>query len=201
MNMRQHKAFLIIDVQNDFCPGGNLAVPEGDTIVPPLNKYILYFINKNIPVLASRDWHSEKTKHFKKYGGDWPDHCVQGSQGAAFHPDLMLPEETIVLSKGMDPDQDGYSVFEAMDLAEQNFLNLLSRIAIKTLYIGGLATEHCIQSTVLDALEQDFGVYLLGDAIKGIDLKGAEKAIDKMIKTGAKKITYNELIKEGPAHV
>jgi len=193
--MSKHCAFLIIDVQNDFCPGGTLEVPEGDSIIPVLNQYIDYFESKNIPILVSRDWHPKVTRHFKQYGGQWPEHCVQTTQGADFHSGLNLPDKSIILSKGMDPEQDAYSVFQAIDLADQNFFSLLYEIEVKILFIGGLATEYCVQETVLDALKENFGVYLLLDGIKGIDPIKSGKSTNKMIKAGARPLTYPEFIK------
>src|SRR3990172_5062826 len=95
--MTKSSALVIVDVQNDFCPGGALPVPEGDKVVPVLNKYIQRFQKAGLPIYASRDWHPEKTKRFKAFGGLWPPHCVQGTKGAAFHPDLKLPKDTIIL--------------------------------------------------------------------------------------------------------
>ena len=97
-------ALVIVDVQNDFCPGGALAVPAGDAVVAVLNRYAERFAGRGAPVFASRDWHPPRTKHFREFGGAWPPHCVQATPGAAFHPDLRLPEGTEVVSKGMGLD-------------------------------------------------------------------------------------------------
>jgi len=97
--MERTKALLIVDVQNDFCPGGKLAVSEGDKIVPVLNKYIRLFSKKKLPIFASRDWHPRKSKHFKDFGGNWPIHCVQRTKGARFHPRLQLPKNTTIISE------------------------------------------------------------------------------------------------------
>src|SRR5690349_17714566 len=104
--MDKDAALLIVDVQNDFCPNGALAVPGGDRVVEPLNRAAERFAAAGLPVLASRDWHPPVTRHFREYGGSWPPHCVQGSPGAAFHSGLRLPAGTVVLSKGADPEQD-----------------------------------------------------------------------------------------------
>ena len=193
--MKLKKALLIVDVQNDFCPGGALAVPEGDKIVPAINKYIRIFARKKLPIFASRDWHPIRTKHFKDFGGVWPVHCLQNSRGAAFHPKLKLPKETVQLYKGVAPEKDSYSVFQAEDTRGAGFLKLLQMLGIKELYIGGLATDYCVKSSVLDALKHKFKVKLLIDAIKGVDLKAddSEKAIKEMIKKGAKKITFKKM--------
>src|SRR6185437_4941017 len=108
MAYQQRVALLIVDVQNDFCPGGALAVKEGDQVVPLLNAYAAGFRALGRPVYASRDWHSRRSKHFAEFGGPWPVHCVQGTEGANFHPDLELPAPENILSKGTDVEDDGY---------------------------------------------------------------------------------------------
>jgi len=192
--MKLKKALLIVDVQNDFCPGGALAVPQGDKAVPVLNKYIKIFAKKKLPIFASRDWHPIHTRHFKDFGGVWPAHCIQNTKGASFHPKLRLSKEAIILYKGMDPKEDSYSVFQSEDASGVSFLNLLKLLRITDLYIGGLATDYCVKSSVLDALRQGFKVKLLMDAIKGVNLKlnDSEKAIKEMVKRGAKKITLEK---------
>src|SRR4030042_3846541 len=104
--MKLKKALLVVDVQNDFCPGGALAVPQGDKIVPILNKYIKIFSRKKLPIFASRDWHPVRTAHFKDFGGVWPVHCIQNTNGSAFHPKLKIPKQTIFLYKGITPEKD-----------------------------------------------------------------------------------------------
>jgi nicotinamidase/pyrazinamidase len=193
--MKAKKALLIVDVQNDFCPEGALAVPEGDKIVPVVNKYINIFKKKKLPIFASRDWHPIKSKHFKDFGGLWPVHCIHNSKGAAFHPQLKLPKQAVILNKGMDPEKDSYSVFQAEDNKGMSFTNLLKIPGIKELYIGGLATDYCVKFSVIDALKNGFKVKLLLDAIKGVNLKAndSEKAIKAMVKTGAKKTTLKDI--------
>ena len=191
------KALLIVDLQNDFCPGGKLAVPEGDKIINKLNKYIKFFTQKKLPVFASRDWHPKKSRHFKQFGGNWPGHCIQNTKGARFHPKLKLPKEAIILSKGMDPAQDSYSVFDSFDTNQTPFINLLKIFGIKELYIGGLATDYCVKYSVIDALKSGLKVKLLIDAIKGVDINpgDSERSIKEMISAGAKKTTLNFLKK------
>lgn len=193
--MKLKKALLIVDVQKDFCPGGALAVPEGDKIIPALNKYIKLFSQSKLSIFASRDWHPQKTKHFKKFGGIWPAHCVQKTKGAEFHPKLKLPKETIILSKGMDPQIDSYSAFQAEDANGQPFLNLLKILGIEELYVAGLATDYCVKSSCLDAIKFCFKVKLLTDAIKGVNLKknDSDEAIKEMVKGGAKLVSLKDI--------
>ncbi len=193
--MEYKRALLIVDVQNDFCPGGALAVPEGDKIIPILNKYIETFLKNKLPIFASRDWHPRQTKHFKQFGGLWPEHCVQNTRGAEFHPELKLTKEAIILSKGMDPREDSYSAFQATDSNGIDFLNLLRSLGIKELFVGGLATDFCVKWTVLDALKSGLEVKLLTDVIRGVNLKpkDSEVAIAEMVSHGARKINFEEL--------
>jgi nicotinamidase/pyrazinamidase len=193
--MKKNYALLIVDVQNDFCADGKLAVPEGDAIVPVLNKYISFFVHNKWPVFASRDWHPKKTAHFKEFGGQWPEHCIQDTPGAKFHPLLRLPQDALILSGGMDADKDGYSAFQAVDSRGNEFTHLLNTFSIKELFVGGLATDYCVKWSVLDALKFGFKVTLLTDAIKGVDLKpkDSEAAIEEMVNLGAKKMTFEKL--------
>ena len=195
--MKLKKALLIVDVQNDFCPGGALAVSEGDRVVPVLNKYNELFSQKNLLIFASRDWHPKITKHFKQFGGLWPNHCIQNTKGAEFHPTLKLPETIIILSKGMDPDNDSYSAFQAVDANGADFFNLLKILGVNELLIGGLATDYCVKSSVLDALKFSLKVKLLIDAIKGVNIKpnDSEDAIKEMIDGGAETITFEKASK------
>ena len=135
-------ALLLVDVQNDFCPGGALAVPDGDAVVPALNEYIARFAGRSLPILASRDWHPRASSHFKAGGGPWPPHCVQDTSGAAFHPDLALPESATVVTKGTSPTDDGYSAFEATDGQGRGVAEQLREAGVDRLYVGGLATEY-----------------------------------------------------------
>ena len=141
------KALLVVDVQNDFCPGGALAVAEGDQVVAPLNQHIKEFLKRGEPVFKSRDWHPRQTKHFAEHGGTWPVHCVQDTKGAEFHPDLVDDIHIRTISKGMG-DEDSYSAFDGTDLALQ-----LQRLGVEEVWVGGLATDYCVKNTVLDALK------------------------------------------------
>jgi nicotinamidase/pyrazinamidase len=195
--MKEKRALLIVDLQNDFCPGGALGVPGADKIVPTINKYIRIFSKKKLPIFASADWHPIKTGHFKDFGGRWPVHCIHNSKGAQFHPKLKLPKEAIILYKGMDPQRESYSVFQAEDKDGRRFPNLLKVLGIEELYIGGLATDYCVKFSAKDALKNGFKVRLLLDAIKGVDLKSgdSESAIKELVRLGAKMVKAGKLVK------
>ncbi|MFQ5597844.1 MAG: bifunctional nicotinamidase/pyrazinamidase [Nitrospiria bacterium] len=181
---------IIVDLQNDFCPGGALAVSEGDCIVPVINDYIARFQWASAPIFATRDWHPPKHISFNTQGGPWPPHCVQETKGAAFHPGLQLPKSAQVVSKGQDPDQDAYSGFQGTDLADR-----LRKRGIRRVFVCGLATDYCVKATVLDAVKEGFVVALLEDAIRGvnIDPKDSEKAIGGMKAAGATLVRFNEV--------
>ena len=193
---RDDRVLLVIDVQNDFCPGGALAVPEADKIIPKINKYIKIFSQKKLPIFASRDWHPIHSGHFKDFGGAWPVHCIHNSRGAQFHPKLKIPKEAILLYKGMDPQKESYSAFRAEDSRGMAFLNLLKILGVKEIYICGLATDYCVKSSVIDALKNGFKVKLLLDAVKGANLKpqDSENAVKEMVKRGARKITLKDYV-------
>ena len=183
-------SLIIVDVQNDFCPGGALAVKNGDKVIPILNKYIPYFQAVRAPIFTTRDWHPKNHISFKERGGPWLPHCVQGSKGADLHPDLKLPYGSTVISKGFLLDQDAYSGFQGTDLEAR-----LKEKGIKRTFIGGLATDYCVKHTVLDSLKCGFDTYLLTDAIQGVEVKRSDSksAIDGMVQAGAKKIKLSDL--------
>ncbi len=180
-------ALLVVDVQNDFCPGGALAVPGGDEIIPVLNKYTAEFSRRGSPVFFSRDWHPPKTSHFAAYGGKWPEHCVQNTAGADFHRNLEIPEEAVIVSKGMDPEEEGYSAFDAVSSEGIPLLQLLEDLEINELFVGGLAADYCVKATVMESLKHGFGTYLLVDATKGVNVEPGDtkKAIAEMFESGA----------------
>lgn len=179
-------ALLISDVQNDFLPGGRLAVPEGEQIIPVLNRYIGQFSHRQLPVFAIRDWHPANHCSFIQQGGPWPEHCVAGSKGAEFSADLHLPVSALVISKGTDVEQDGYSGFTNRTFKEQ-----LDNAGVRRLFIGGLATDYCVLNTVRDALSHHYNVVLLTDAIRAINVRrqDGENAINEMIQQGAIPVT------------
>jgi len=178
-NTRQ--ALIVVDVQNDFCPGGTLAVSHGDEVVAPLNELIDEFLERGDPVYLSRDWHPRKTKHFTEYGGTWPVHCVQNTKGAEFHSALRHDPRIKVISKGLG-DKDSYSAFDETDLASQ-----LEQNGVQEVVVGGLATDYCVKNTVLDAVKNGFKVKAVENAMRAVNLHpgDGEKAIEEMRAAGA----------------
>jgi nicotinamidase/pyrazinamidase len=186
-------ALLMVDVQNDFCPGGALAVPDGDRVVPVLNRVMDRFRSAGRPVYASRDWHPPDTTHFQDYGGPWPVHCVANTRGAALHPGLRVTPETIVVSKGEDRADHGYSAFEGRTGEGRTLAEDLRDRGVSMLYVGGLATDYCVRASVLDAARAGLQVAVLTDAVAGIDAEGSRRALEEMQRIGARLTSSAEL--------
>lgn len=185
-----HDSLIVVDVQNDFLPGGNLAVPQGNAVVPVLNRYLEKFHAQSLPIFATRDWHPDKHCSFKQQGGIWPPHCVADTPGAALASELKLPPETIIISKAMSLDKDAYSGFEGTDLAQR-----LRQAGVTRLFIGGLATDYCVLNTVKDALKAKFEVVLLKDAVRAVNVQvdDGKKAEQEMLRLGAKPLQLEEI--------
>ncbi|MCA1591654.1 MAG: bifunctional nicotinamidase/pyrazinamidase [Acidobacteria bacterium] len=175
------RALIVVDVQNDFCPGGAVAVARGDEVVAPLNRLIAEFLAHDELVVKSRDWHPARTKHFAAYGGTWPVHCVQGTTGAQFHSQLLEDPRIVVVSKGTG-DEDNYSAFDSTELAR-----ILRERGVKEVWVGGLATDYCVKNTVLDALREGFTVRALTDAMRAVNLQPGDdaRALEEMRRAGA----------------
>jgi nicotinamidase/pyrazinamidase len=190
-----HDALVIVDVQNDFCPGGALGVAEGDRVVEPLNAWAARFAAAGAPVYATRDWHPARTTHFRPWGGPWPPHCVQGTAGAEFHAALRLPPGTVVMSKGTEPDEDAYSAFQARDPAGRPFPEVLRAAGVRRLVIGGLATDYCVKATALDARRAGFEVLVLEDAVRAVDVAPGDggRALEEMRAAGAEVLSSSRL--------
>jgi len=188
-------ALVVVDVQNDFCPGGALGVPDGHRVVPVLNRYAERSAALGAPVFASRDWHPAEATHFRAFGGGWPPHCVEGTPGADFHPELRLPEGAQVVSKGMDPREDAYSCFQAETSDGVPFAAVLGEHGVSRLFIGGLATDYCVKATVVDGTRAGFEVIVLEDAVAAVDLAPGDgaKALDEMRAAGARLIRVSDL--------
>ena len=191
VGITKSSALIIVDVQNDFLPGGALPVPNGDQVIVPLNNYIRVFRERNLPIIATRDWHPENHISFKNRGGPWPPHCIKNTWGAEFPKELTLPSDVIIISKAFREDEEAYSGFQGTNLD-----NVLKELGVDRLFIGGLATDYCVKATVLDALRLGYQVMLLLDAIRGVDVNpgDSEKAIREMISSGAIAITFEEIL-------
>jgi nicotinamidase/pyrazinamidase len=172
------EALVIVDFQNDFTPGGALAVPHGDEIAERLNE--LAASDRFDLVVATRDWHPPEHSSFAAQGGPWPPHCVAGTEGAELHPGLDAALVDVVVDKGTDPATEGYSGFDGTELA-----TLLRDRGIDRVTVAGLATDYCVRATALDALQAGFAVTVDGGASRGIDPEGSAGALEEVRAAGA----------------
>jgi nicotinamidase/pyrazinamidase len=179
-SMSDGDALLLIDVQNDFCPSGALPIEEGDHVVPILNRWLRAARRRGIPVYASRDWHPRGHVSFVESGGQWPAHCVQDTKGAEFHADLELPDDVVLVAKGVRFDRDQYSAFEETGLDQR-----LRRDGVRRLWAGGLALDVCVRATVLDALRAGLEVRVLVNATRPVAAQRGRSALDEMESAGA----------------
>lgn len=186
----KNSALILIHVQNDFCPGGALPVPEGDTIIPLINRYIGLFQSKGLPVVATRDWHPPNHCSFKEQGGMWPVHCVQGSRGAQFRADLHIPNGSLIISGATNPKKEAYSAFDGTSLNDH-----LEDMSAQTLYVVGLATDYCVKQTVLNGCKLGYHVVVMEDAVRGVNLRpdDSQKALKEMSEAGALTGTASDL--------
>lgn len=202
------KALLLIDLQNDFFPGGALPVPWGDHIIPAVNELLKM---KWDIIAASKDWHPRNHKSFasehEKNVGDivqlhgvdqilWPEHCIQSTKGAEFFPGWDTSLVDTVIYKGTDPDVDSYSAFFDNDRKHATGLNeFFKEHQITDVYCAGLATDYCVRATVLDALDLGYKTYVVTDAVKGVDLypKDSEEALNEMAQAGAVLVGLQQL--------
>ncbi len=173
------RALIIVDFQNDFTPGGALAVPEGDTIAPKLNE--LAASGDYDVVIATRDWHPADHSSFAEQGGPWPVHCVAGTQGAQLHADLDRSRIDVTVDKGQDVQTDGYSGFAGTDLEE-----LLRERGVTQVTVVGLATDYCVKNTALDALRAGFAVTVDSNAVRGVEVEpgDSERALAEVRAAG-----------------
>lgn len=190
VHLQAGDALIMVDVQLDFLPGGSLAVPRGDEVVPALNRYIAVFRGLTFPIVATRDWHPPDHCSFKAQGGPWPPHCVAGSAGAHFATLLDLPCEAHIVSKATSRDRDAYSGFEGTGLDDW-----LRRAGASRVFVGGLATDYCVLNTVRDALRFGYATFLLLDAVRAVDVAAGDgaRAIDEMRRLGAMAIEYGQV--------
>lgn len=180
-SFRPQDALLLVDVQNDFLPGGALAVSEGDAVIPVLNRWIEAAERAGTPVVATRDWHPPDHVSFEAQGGPWPPHCVAGTEGAAFHPALALPDDAVIVSKATEPGAEAYSGFDGTDLAAS-----LREIGVRRLWVGGLATDYCVRATALDAAQAGFEVALIPGGHRGIAERTSNEALRDMAAAGVR---------------
>ena len=178
------KALLVVDVQNDFCPGGSLAVPEGDKVVPVINR----LLEKFPIIVASKDWHPHQTVHFEK----WPVHCVHNTLGADFHPALDSVKIQQVFLKGTRNKDDGYSAFEATNL---DLVKFLKEKNVTDLYVVGLATDYCVRASALDAVKQGFKTFVVQDAVAAVNVhpEDGQKAFEEMQKANVELIASGKI--------
>jgi nicotinamidase/pyrazinamidase len=183
LRLRKGDALLVVDVQRDFLPGGNLAVPDGGAVVEPLNGYIRAFDARDLPIVFSRDWHPANHCSFTNAGGRWPPHCIQGSPGAAWAEGLDVTPADRIISKGTDPLAEAYSAFSGTTL-----LSLLHELGIHRVFVGGLATDYCVFATVCDARDSGLEVVVLADAIRAVNVQPDDeaRALRQMEAHGAK---------------
>jgi nicotinamidase/pyrazinamidase len=170
-------ALIVVDVQTDFCPGGALAVADGDAVVEPLNA-----LARELPlVIATRDWHPPDHGSFAERGGPWPVHCVGGTPGAELHPELDRERIDVIVDKGQERDREGYSGFEGTELDQ-----LLRERGVDTVHIGGLALDYCVKATALDARRAGFDVVVHRDATRAVDVNpgDAERAVAELREAG-----------------
>jgi nicotinamidase/pyrazinamidase len=198
---------IVIDVQNDFCPGGALAVPRGDEVVPVVNRLGRRFQH----VVLTQDWHPADHSSFASthagrapfetidlaYGAQtlWPDHCVQDSAGAAFHPDLAVPHAELVVRKGFRPAIDSYSAFFENDRrTPTGLVGYLRERGFARVFLAGLATDFCVHFSAVDARRQGFAAVLIEDGCRGIDLAGSlAQALQSMAAAGVERIASEAL--------
>ncbi len=186
------QALIVVDVQRDFCPGGALAVADGDKIIPAVNELVRAFERASLPVFFTRDWHPRNHISFKAYGGVWPPHCVQNTPGASFHPLLEVPSGAEVIDKGTLRTDDTYSNFQGTDLAQR-----LRSLQVERIYVVGLATDYCVKNTAIDGVREGFETYVITDCVKGVNLRRTDSAtaLRTMVSRGARKIRSDRLLK------
>jgi nicotinamidase/pyrazinamidase len=179
-SLNSHDALIVVDVQKDFQPGGALPVDGGDQIVPVLNRWLAAARQGGAVVVASRDWHPPEHASFHEQGGPWPVHCVQNTPGAAFDPDLQLPADAWIVSKGSEADRDQYSALDETRLARR-----LHDQAVHRVWIGGLALDVCVRATTLDALKAGFETHLILPAARAVVPDDAQEVVAELRSAGA----------------
>ena len=188
-----HPALLVVDVQMDFCPGGALAVKDGDKVITPLDRVIKAFEDRKLPIFFTRDWHPADHISFRSRGGIWPPHCVQGTPGAEFSLGLDIPAAAAIISKGNSRDAEAYSGFQGTDLEGR-----LKNLGVDQIFLGGLTTDYCVRESTLDARKAGFSVTVMVDCTKAVDVRpgDGDRALADIRRAGAKLATSFEAVKE-----
>jgi len=188
--VRPFDALIVVDMQVDFMPGGALPVPGGDEIVGRVNEYVELFTRAGATVVLTRDWHPPNHVSFRTRGGPWPPHCVQNTPRASFHPGLRVPREALVISKATDPDREAYSGFEGTELDAE-----LRRRGVRRVFVCGVATDYCVKATALDAVRLGYQVFLLADAVRGVNVppNSVQRALEEMLDAGVVLVEIGEL--------
>ena len=183
LSIAEYDALIVVDVQNDFLPGGALAVNDGDAVIPLINECMQLFAARRLSIYATRDWHPDDHCSFAENGGIWPKHCVADSPGAQFAERLAFPDDVTIVNKGTVSDKEAYSGFQGTSLSDQ-----LHEKGVERVIVGGLATDYCVLHTVIDALANGFDVVILAHAIRAVDLNSGDgdRAIESMLGRGAK---------------
>ncbi len=198
IQLRDNDIFIVVDVQNDFCPGGGLAVPKGDEVVGPINRLAMRFRN----VVLTQDWHPRGHRSFAtihpnhkpydtiavSYGVQtlWPDHCVQATAGAEFHADLQIPQASAIIRKGIHPDIDSYSTFYENDRrTPTGLVGYLRERGFARIFLAGLALDFCVRYSAEDARREGFSVVIVEDCCRAIDVNGSlSEARQSFVATG-----------------
>lgn len=181
MRFEPSDALIIVDLQRDFCAGGKLPVPGADEITPLVNRLIVEAEAAGALVVATRDWHPRDHSSFKAFGGPWPEHCVQGSEGALFHPGLRLPPDALLVSKGERREPEQYSDFDATGLPES-----LHRRGVRRVIIVGLALDVCVRASALDAVRLGFETCVVMSAVRAISPEGGKKTLAEFAAAGVR---------------
>ena len=191
MELSERDALIVVDGQNDFCPGGALPVPTGMDVASTMSMVANTFVARGARVYATQGWHPPGHSSFKDQGGPWPPHCVQDTGGADFHPAMVFPAGVTIVRKGTSPGQDAYSGFIDSDLEAQQRAAGITRV-----FVGGLATDYCVLNTVLDAVHNGFETYVVSDAIGAVDVEpgDGDRAVGRMSDAGARFATSMELL-------
>lgn len=189
-----HSALIVVDVQNDFCPGGSLAVPDGDQIIPVVQHYVDSFTAQGLPVIFTRDFHPANHVSFAQQGGPWPPHCVQETVGVDYHPGIKIPPGAYHIIKGFQSDVDAYSGFEGRlrDSTDSLTLdNLLHSVNVHEIYLVGLATDYCVHATAFDALRLGYRVIVVEDGVRGVNVNSGDslRALQDLRQHGAQLIS------------